>query len=53
MRRGEETRIAVSDDLVTRGVGHRDLALEYRDKRIALVACLEQLPRDPSRGQRG
>ena len=32
----------MADDLVARGVGHRDLALDDRDERVGLVADLEQ-----------
>ena len=38
----EEARGAVADDLPAGGVDHRDLALDDRDERIALVADLEQ-----------
>ena len=38
----EEARGAVADDLLAGGVGHRDLALDDRDERVALIADLEE-----------
>ena len=42
----EEARCTVADDLPAGAVEHRDLALDDRDERIALVADLEQLLAD-------
>jgi hypothetical protein len=42
----EEARSAVADNLLTRGIGHRDLALDYRHERVILVADLDQLLAD-------
>jgi hypothetical protein len=38
----EEAGVAMTDDLVAGGIDHRDLPLDYRDERIALVANLKQ-----------